>query len=494
MDTIFHEKQEGQLCAQHCLNALLQGPYYTAVDLATIAGQLDEEERRRMAGGTAGENSDEYRRFIAQPSANMDDTGFFSVQVIANAIGVWGLEIISYTSSDSRSISARNNPTSQTAFICNYREHWFTIRKLGNQWFNLNSLLTGPELISNTFLSLFLTQLETEGYSIHLVCGNLPECTADQMLRLIPAVQSVPPRLINEGSSGGSSERRTEAASSSMENVETGERGVPSRPLPGGMSFGSEAASNLNDDREFQAAMAMSLADQGMSGGRSEEEDFKLAMQLSKSLMENDTSVPQRSQIHDTDALIDQSNVVSEEDEMQKAIALSLEAENRPTVQPNVTKDKPSTSSASQLTHKKHEVVKNETLTQSISGAISNTKEQEKTIGNPGWPSKQENTIVGPSSSSSTTKDKSFSTKITETRPKDETIVQQQKMPPKTPASTPGPVAMPGAGQSLGSSVSTHDRNLRTQSSPSGQMQSTPDPEEVRRRRLTFLEKQNKKN
>ena len=46
------------------------------MDLATIAGQLDEEERRRMAGGTAGENSEEYRRFIAQPSANMDDTGY----------------------------------------------------------------------------------------------------------------------------------------------------------------------------------------------------------------------------------------------------------------------------------------------------------------------------------------------------------------------------------------------------------------------------------
>jgi hypothetical protein len=43
--------------------------------LGTIAGQIDEEERRTMAAGTAGENSDEYRRFIAQPSSNMDDTG-----------------------------------------------------------------------------------------------------------------------------------------------------------------------------------------------------------------------------------------------------------------------------------------------------------------------------------------------------------------------------------------------------------------------------------
>ena len=75
-----HFQQEGQLCAQHCLNTLLQGPYYTAVDLATIAGQLDEEERRRMAGGTAGENSEEYRRFISQPSANMDDTGYIEMR------------------------------------------------------------------------------------------------------------------------------------------------------------------------------------------------------------------------------------------------------------------------------------------------------------------------------------------------------------------------------------------------------------------------------
>ena len=42
--------------------------------------QLDDEERRQMAEGQ-GVDSDEYRRFVAQPSGNMDDTGFFSVQV-----------------------------------------------------------------------------------------------------------------------------------------------------------------------------------------------------------------------------------------------------------------------------------------------------------------------------------------------------------------------------------------------------------------------------
>ena len=108
-----------------------------------------------------------------------------------------------------------------------------------------------------------------EGYTIYLVCGKLPECTADQMLRLIPAVQCVPPNLINDGLSGGVSEHgRVGAASSSLGNVEPGERGAPSRPLPGGMTFGSEISSSLTEDRELQAAMAMSLADQGPSGAR----------------------------------------------------------------------------------------------------------------------------------------------------------------------------------------------------------------------------------
>ena len=42
--------------------------------------QLDDEERQQMAEGQ-GLDSEEYRRFIQQPSGNMDDTGVFSVQV-----------------------------------------------------------------------------------------------------------------------------------------------------------------------------------------------------------------------------------------------------------------------------------------------------------------------------------------------------------------------------------------------------------------------------
>ncbi|XP_052001681.1 ataxin-3 [Xyrauchen texanus] len=194
MESIFHEKQEGSLCAQHCLNNLLQGEYFSPVELSSIAHQLDEEERMRMAEG--GVQSEEYRTFLQQPSGNMDDSGFFSIQVISNALGVWGLEIVLFNSREYQQL--RINPINEKAFICNYKEHWFTVRKLGQQWFNLNSLLTGPELISDTYLALFLAQLQQEGYSIFVIRGNLPDCEADQTLQIMRVEQLQRPKLIGE--------------------------------------------------------------------------------------------------------------------------------------------------------------------------------------------------------------------------------------------------------------------------------------------------------
>ncbi|GAB6026863.1 Ataxin-3 [Chamberlinius hualienensis] len=196
IDVIFHEKQEGSLCAQHCLNALLQGEYFTAVDLASIAQTLDDEEENRMAEG--GINSESYKNFLEQPSTNMDDSGYFSVQVIVSALKVWNLEVIPYQSQSSAAVQARTDPVSQSAFICNYKDHWFAIRKIGRQWFNLNSLLTSPELISDTYLRMFLAQLEQEGYAIFVIIGDLPESEADNLLRHVLAVQNVRPKLLFE--------------------------------------------------------------------------------------------------------------------------------------------------------------------------------------------------------------------------------------------------------------------------------------------------------
>ncbi|KAG9509398.1 Ataxin-3, partial [Fragariocoptes setiger] len=184
MSIIFHEKQDGSLCAVHALNALLQGEYFTAVDLASLANQVDDQERRAMA--EAGPNNESYLEFLSGPSQNMDDSGFFSVQVLEKALAVWNLELINYESSHEVARSLRNNPSSATAYIANQHEHWLTIRRFGPYWFNLNSLLPGPERISDTFLSLYLAQLLNERYSIFIVHGTLPTSAGDRVLVDIP--------------------------------------------------------------------------------------------------------------------------------------------------------------------------------------------------------------------------------------------------------------------------------------------------------------------
>uniref|UniRef100_A0A8B9RBI9 ubiquitinyl hydrolase 1 n=1 Tax=Astyanax mexicanus TaxID=7994 RepID=A0A8B9RBI9_ASTMX len=256
MESIFHEKQEGSLCAQHCLNNLLQGEYFTPVDLSSIAQQLDEEERMRMAEG--GVLSEEYRTFLQQPSGNMDDSGFFSIQVISNALGVWGLELILFNSREYQRLMIE--PVNEKAFICNYKEHWFTVRKLGQQWFNLNSLLTGPELISDTYLALFLAQLQQEGYSIFVIRGNLPECEADQILRIMRVEQQHRPKLIGEDEAQTSAGQRPSV-----------QQGLETR-------HGMEEGVIDEDEEELRKALALSRQDIEVED---EEADLRRAIQLS---------------------------------------------------------------------------------------------------------------------------------------------------------------------------------------------------------------------
>ncbi|XP_032479831.1 ataxin-3 isoform X3 [Phocoena sinus] len=241
MESIFHEKQEGSLCAQHCLNNLLQGEYFSPVELSSIAHQLDEEERMRMAEG--GVTSEDYRTFL---------------QVISNALKVWGLELILFNSPEYQRL--RIDPINERSFICNYKEHWFTVRKLGKQWFNLNSLLTGPELISDTYLALFLAQLQQEGYSIFVVKGDLPDCEADQLLQMIRVQQMHRPKLIGE------------------ELAQLKEQRVQKTDLERVLEANDGSGMLDEDEEDLQRALALSRQEIDLED---EEADLRRAIQLS---------------------------------------------------------------------------------------------------------------------------------------------------------------------------------------------------------------------
>ncbi|KFW63959.1 Ataxin-3, partial [Pygoscelis adeliae] len=315
--------QEGSLCAQHCLNNLLQGEYFSPVELSSIAQQLDEEERMRMAEG--GVSSEEYRTFLQQPSVNMDDSGFFSIQVISNALKVWGLELILFNSPEYQRLGI--DPINEKSFICNYKEHWFTVRKLGKQWFNLNSLLMGPELISDTYLALFLAQLQQEGYSIFVVKGDLPDCEADQLLQMIRVQQMQRPKLIGEETAQSRDQR--------LPRSDTDQAIEVNHPFDGtGM---------LDEDEEnFQRALALSRQEIDMED---EEADLRRAIQLSMqgsrrsefpdSLPQN---VPQSPHTSQTDSL-------SSEELRKRRQAYFEKQQQQPDRTPNLH-DKPTLSSS----------------------------------------------------------------------------------------------------------------------------------------------------
>ncbi|KAH9998494.1 Josephin-domain-containing protein [Russula compacta] len=187
---IYHENQEpgSALCAQHALNSLLQGNCFTPSDLSTIARSLD----------TLEEHVDRGR--LGQESANMDDTGFFSIQVLETALNVWGQSLIRWRSEAMQPYHDR--PQNQRAFILNCDQHWFTLRRFGNPegvgpWFNLDSSLERPKWVSETYLGVWLQQAESDGYSTFAVVPTdpdhpLPQTDADDIATRVSQPVSSP--------------------------------------------------------------------------------------------------------------------------------------------------------------------------------------------------------------------------------------------------------------------------------------------------------------
>ncbi|KAG8984339.1 hypothetical protein FRB90_005390 [Tulasnella sp. 427] len=177
---IYFERQQpgSMLCAQHSLNNLLQQSGFSAPDLASIAAHLDEEERAVTEPNPGRSNP---------RSRNMDDTGFFSIQVLESALKIYDLKL-------------------QPGFILNLEQHWYALRRFGQlghnfHWFNLNSFETEPKWISTTFLGMTLQQAEDEGYSVFVVKALDPlgdnaqdplPCGADDIAVTIPPQTSNP--------------------------------------------------------------------------------------------------------------------------------------------------------------------------------------------------------------------------------------------------------------------------------------------------------------
>jgi len=153
---LYHEKQIGALCAVHALNNLVQRRQFDEVELASLAHELDAAEAAALEGSRlSGEEG----------SGNVRADGFFSVQVIVTALQRAGL---------SCAPARLQVPEREQGFILNRREHWFALRRLGSDWFDLNSMFPHPKHMSPTHLALFFQAHIDMGYSIFVVRGAYP--------------------------------------------------------------------------------------------------------------------------------------------------------------------------------------------------------------------------------------------------------------------------------------------------------------------------------
>ena len=171
---IYHEVQDGLLCGQHCLNNLLQAPFFSPIDLSDIAQELDLLEYQNMVG-LNGEITNDTLQYLKEGSGNVDESGNFSIQVLKTALErSHGLELISWGSIEGKNIE----PSEENAFILNRQSHWLTLRKINERWWNLNSTLLKPEEITEFYLSAFLAQFREDGYSVFIVKGDIPSSSS----------------------------------------------------------------------------------------------------------------------------------------------------------------------------------------------------------------------------------------------------------------------------------------------------------------------------
>ena len=114
------------------------------------------------------------------------DTGYFSIQVLQQALSIFNIELVSYASQDDIAKQAQRYPESIQAYVCNAGSHWFAIRRFNRHYFDLNSFFYVPRLINEILLIHYINWIKENGYSVFIVKGDLPPCLADHTLSANP--------------------------------------------------------------------------------------------------------------------------------------------------------------------------------------------------------------------------------------------------------------------------------------------------------------------
>lgn len=132
-------------------------------------------------------SSKDYRRRYEEGSANVDPSGNFSIEVLRAALlSKYGLSLPNIRQEGIHKLEVTN----MDGFICNRQSHWFAIRKINGKYWNLNSTLERPELISHFRLAAEIEAFQSSGYSVFCVvemttlpppCSSLEEAMSRKL-------------------------------------------------------------------------------------------------------------------------------------------------------------------------------------------------------------------------------------------------------------------------------------------------------------------------
>ena len=186
----YHETQSQRLCGQHTINNLLQQSAFNQRELNLIADHFFSNEVH----------------LLHQPDESWYCTplGDYSIQVIESALNAHNITLQRLPN------TSAFHPIS-IAYIIQNNDHWFTIRKAGDQWFNLNSQQSTPTLISNFNLTTFVNTLAGNSI-VFAVHGPIPD------------VRRTPPVNRNEDGTQPSTSGARQTRPSEREKGETPEQ------------------------------------------------------------------------------------------------------------------------------------------------------------------------------------------------------------------------------------------------------------------------------
>jgi len=268
--SVYWEKQgTDRLCAVHCINSLLQGPFYNELSLAEIARELDSQEKELLMG--QGTESKDFLNYLAEGSNNVADDGNYNIQVISESLKrVGDLRCISIDSADVKN----QDLSAETGFICNSSAHWLTIRKINGKWYNLNSTnREGPEMISDFYLSAFLNSVRENGYIIFVVQGDYPQYDRSFFGETLPHQ-----RWFTESQCDEMNKRNLKRKNYKLNIGGTDERDLEeaiqnSIKEAGGKGYQND--DDNNDDEAYERAIQESMKDNDRMEEEEEEEENK---------------------------------------------------------------------------------------------------------------------------------------------------------------------------------------------------------------------------